>query len=76
MRINQITLKLKRTLRYKPYVISEPTAELVGVIFPGDNIPAAVEELEEDIQILMDRICVTEISKFKEREDAIECIKR
>lgn len=63
-------IRLRRSIRHAPYVLSEPEIELIGLISIGENVPAAVEELETDAQILMDRTCETEIRKYKEGKDA------
>ena len=75
MRIKQMRIVLSRSLRHAPYIMSEPTIELIGLIGLGENVPAAVEELEEDAQILIDRVCATERRKYKEwkeEKDAVQ----
>lgn len=70
MKIEKVIIKSGRTIRHKPYVISEHHVELVAHIDPDEDLVEAVQELSDDVQFQLKAEMEIAVKNFEEEEHA------
>lgn len=54
MQIRRIVIGHKKTIRHKPYVISEVHVEMEGHFAEGEDLRAGIDEVSADVQTVLD----------------------
>jgi len=65
MKLKTIMLGMKRTIRHAPYVVSNPSVELVAEFEPGDDEAHVVEELRKDLFFLINELTEEEVKNYE-----------
>ncbi len=67
MRIKTISIRLKRDVRHRPYVVSQCECELTAEVDVNEDVNDAVDELRADVVTVIERMVMEEILNYKNR---------
>lgn len=67
MEIKTISIRLKRDVRHRPYIVSQCECELTAHVYTDENANDAVDELRADVVTVVERMVAEEIITYANR---------